>query len=174
MRKIVIFSLFVIISSAVMSQSPVDKIFNKYSGQEGFTTVYITKYMFDLFRNVDSEGESDEMAEAISKLNSIKIIATDDDPATKVKINLYDEVMKDLPVKDYKEAMVIKEKDENVKFLIKEKNNKVEELLLLVGSPGESALIIIQGDIDMKNISKITKSMNIEGMEKLDEMEQEE
>ncbi len=173
MRKIVIFSLFVIISATLMSQSAVDKIFDKYSGQDGFTTVYITKYMFDLFRDIDTEGESDEVAEAISRLNSIKIIATDDDPGTKPKINLYDVVMKELPVKDYKEVMVIKEKDENVKFLIKEKNNKVEELLLLVGSPGESALIIIQGDIDMKNISKITKSMNIEGMEKLDEIDKE-
>lgn len=173
MKRIVIFSFFVIISVNLMSQSPVDKIFDKYSGQEGFTTVYITKYMFDLFRDIDTEGESDEMAEAIQRLNSIKIIATDDDPGTEAKINLYDVVMKDLPVKEYKELMVIREKNENVRFLVKEKGNKVEELLLLVGGPDESAIIIIQGDIDMKNISKITKSMNIEGMEKLDEMNKE-
>jgi hypothetical protein len=155
-----------------MSQSTADKIFDKYSGEEGFTTVYITKYMFDLFRDLDKGKGSDEMTEAISRLNSIRIVATDDDPGTKTDINLYDEVMKELPESDYKELMVIKEKDENVKFLIKEKNKKVEELLLLVGSPEESVMIIIQGDIDMKNISSIAKSMDIKGMEKLEEMEE--
>lgn len=173
MKRLVIFSLLVIIAANLMSQSSVDKVFDKYSGKEGFTTVYITKYMFDLFRDLDNEGENNEVGEAISRLNSIKIIATDDDPSSKTGINLYDEVMKDLPVKEYKELMVIKEKDENVKFLVREKGDKIQELLLLVGSPGESALIIIQGDdIDMKNISKITRSMNIEGMEKLEKIEE--
>jgi hypothetical protein len=67
--------------------------------------------------------------------------------------------------------MVIKEKDENVRFLVREKDSKVVELLLLVGSPDESVMISIQGDIDMKNISKITKSLNIEGMENLEKIE---
>ncbi len=171
MKRIVFFYLFAIIAVNLMSQSAVDKIFDKYSGQEGFTTVYITKYMFDLFRDMDKNNGNDELEEAIGKLNSIKILATDGDAETKTNINLYTEVMKELPESDYKELMVIKEKNENVKFLIKEKNKIIEELLLLVGSPNESVLIIIQGDIDMKNIAKIAESMDIKGMEKLEEME---
>jgi hypothetical protein len=171
MKKTIIFYVLAIIAINLWSQSPADKIFDKYSGAEGFTTVYITKYMFDLFKDMENENADDEMQEAISRLNSIKILATDDDPETKTSINLYDEVMKNLPEAEYKEMMVIKEKDENVRFLVREKDNKVAELLLLVGSPDESVMISIQGDIDMKNISKITKSLNIEGMEKLEEME---
>ena len=127
--------------------------------------------MFDMFKDVENNNVNDEMQEAISRLNSIKILATDDDPETKTSINLYDEVMKKLPQEEYKELMVIKEKDEDVRFLVREKDDKVVELLLLVGSPDESVMISIQGDIDMKNISKITKSLNIEGMEKLEKME---
>jgi len=171
MKKIIIFYVLAIITINLWSQSPADKIFDKYSGTEGFTTVYITKYMFDLFKDMENNDKSDEMQEAISRLNSIKILATDDDPKTKASINLYDEVMKNLPQAEYKELMVIKEKNENVRFLIREKDQKVVELLLLVGSPDESAMISIQGDIDMKNISKIVKSMNIEGMEKLEKIE---
>jgi hypothetical protein len=171
MKRIIIFYVMAIITVNLMSQSPADKVFDKYSGTEGFTTVYITKYMFDLFKDMENNNINDEMQEAISRLNSIKILATDDDPNTKTSINLYDEVMKDLPMAEYKELMVIKEKDENVKFLVREKDNKVAELLLLVGSPDESVMISIQGDIDMKNIAKITKSLNIEGMEKLEKMQ---
>ncbi len=170
MKKIIIFYVLAIVAINLWSQSPADKVFDKYSGAEGFTTVYITKYMFDLFKDVENNDVSDEMQEAISRLNSIKILATDDDPETKTSINLYDEVMKNLPQEEYKELMVIKEKDENVRFLVREKDNKVVELLLLVGSPDESVMISIQGDIDMKNIAKITKSLNIEGMEKLEKM----
>jgi hypothetical protein len=47
----------------------------------------------------------------------------------------------------------------------------VTELLLVLGGKDECALISIQGDIDMKNISKLAKSMNIEGMENLEKME---
>ncbi len=171
MKRIIIIYVLAIIVVNCWSQSPADKVFDKYSGAEGFTTVYITKYMFDLFKDMENNNVSDEMQEAISRLNSIKILATDDDPNTKTSINLYDEVMKNLPKEEYKELMVIKEKNENVKFLVREKDKKVVELLLLVGSPDESVMISIQGDIDMKNIAKITKSLNIEGMEKLEKME---
>lgn len=171
MKRIIIFCVLAIITINLWSQSPADKVFDKYSGAEGFTTVYITKYMFDMFKDVENNNVSDEMQEAISRLNSIKILATDDDPETKTSINLYDEVMEKLPQEEYKELMVIKEKNENVRFLVREKDDKVVELLLLVGSPDESVMISIQGDIDMKNISKITKSLNIEGMEKLEKME---
>ena len=171
MKRIIVFFVSAIIAINIQSQSPADEVFDKYSGVEGFTTVYISKYMFDLFKDLDNENVNDEMQEAISRLNSIKILATDDDPGTKTNINLYEEVMKNLPEEEYKELMVIKEKNEKVEFLIREKGNKIIELLLLVDSPDESVMISIQGDIDMKNISKITKSLNIEGMEKLEEME---
>jgi len=171
MKKILIFIALAVITVNLKSQSPVDEFFDKYSGAEGFTTVYITKYMFDLFRDIENTGEDKEMEEVISKLNGIKILATDDDPNTKTSINLYDEVLKSLPKSEYKELMVIKEQNENVQFLIREKDKKVVELLLLVGSPDESAVISIQGDIDMKNISRIAKSMNIEGMDKLEKIE---
>ena len=111
MKKIVIFVTLAVITVNLNSQSPVDKFFDKYSGAEGFTTVYITKYMFDLFRNMENEEGDDEMEELISGLDCIKILATDDDPNTETSINLYDEVMKKLPESEYKELMVIKEQD---------------------------------------------------------------
>jgi hypothetical protein len=171
MKKILIFITLAVIAANSRSQSPIDKVFDMYSGTEGFTTVYITKYMFDMFRDMD-KGEGDkEMSEVINGLNSIKILATDDDPNTKTNIDLYKEVMKVLPKSEYKELMVIKEKDEDVLFLIREKDNKVTELLMIVGGPDEDAIISIQGDIDMKNISKIAKSLDIEGMDKLEKIE---
>lgn len=155
------------------AQSIMDKLYDKYSGTEGYTSVYISKYMFDMFRNNETStgSQEDDMEQLISKLNCIKILVTDDDPATPAPVNLYQEIMKVLPSSSYKEVMVVKEKDQDIKFYAKEEKNKVVELLLVLGGKDESVLISIQGDIDMKNISKLAKSMNIEGMENLEKID---
>ncbi len=159
--------------SAVNAQTVADKIFDKYSGTEGFTTVYITKYMFDLFRDAGGNtGEDEDMSKVLSNLTGIKILAADDDPATPVTVNLYQEVMKQLPANLYKELMVIKEKDQDVKFLVREDKGKVVEMLMLVGGKDQSVMICIQGIIDMKTIGKLAKGMNIEGMENLEKIEE--
>lgn len=175
MKKIVLIAGFLGLFAGANAQSIIDKLFDKYSGAEGITTVYISKYMFDMFRNDETTGQSEEEVNKImSKLNCIKIIATDDDPATPVPVNLYQEIMKVLPsTASYKEMMVVKEKDQDIKFMAKESKGKVIELLLIVNGKESNVLISIQGeDIDMKNISKLAKGMNIEGMENLDKIEE--
>jgi hypothetical protein len=162
-------------SLSINAQSIMDKFFDKYSGTEGFTSVYISKYMFDMFRSDESVNkvEEEDMNKIISKLSGIKILVTDDDPATTAPINLYQEIMKLLPSTSYKEIMVVKEKDQDIKFFVKEDKGKVIELLMVIGGKisKESVLISIMGDIDMKNISKLAKSMNIEAMDNLEKIE---
>jgi hypothetical protein len=172
--RIIAFNLALLcIFATANTQTIADKIFDKYSGMDGFTTVYITKYMFDLFREANPGGKEDEdMGKVLSNLTGIKILAADDDPNTPIPVNLYQEVMKELPVSQYKELMVVKEKDQDVKFLVREDKGKVVELLMLVGGKDQSALICIQGIIDMKSIGKLAKGMNIEGMENLEKIEE--
>ncbi len=174
MKTILLVICTLILSAGLHAQSIMDKLFDKYSGAEGYTSVYISKYMFDMFRSNDATVKSDEnMNEVISKLDCIKILVTDDDPATPAPVNLYQEIMKVIPSSPYKEIMVVKEKDQNIKFYAKEdKNRKIAELLMVIGGKDENVLISIQGDIDMKNISKLSKSMNIEGMENLEKMKE--
>jgi hypothetical protein len=174
MKTIAFFTTMLMLTAGSLAQSAMDKVFDKYSEQDGFTTVYISKYMFDMFRNKDSDPKTqDDFAQVMSTLNSIRILTTDDDPATPVPVDIYAEVMKVLPSSVYKEIMVVKDKDSNVRFYAREVNNKVAELLLLIGGKEGtgSALISIQGDdIDMKNISKLGSAMHVEGMENLGKM----
>ena len=127
--------------------------------------------MFDLFAQIDSDSKDyKDFKEVTSKLNSIKILASEEG-AESGGINFYNEIMKSLPEKDYKELMVVKEKDQDLKFLIREKEGKISELLLVVGGKAENVLISIQGEIDLETISKLSKSMNIGGMENLDKID---
>lgn len=160
--------LVLVLLFAKGQNSAVDKLFDKYSGKEGYTSVFISKYMFSMFSDVDPENK--EFNDLVSKLNSIKILANDDE-TNHDGINFYNEIMKELPMKDYKELMVVKEKDQELKFLIKDVNGIITELLLIIGGKNDNALICIQGDnINLKNIAKLSKSMKIDGLENLEKI----
>lgn len=171
--KIFVFILTILISSgvALSQKDPVDKLFEKYSGKEGFTTVYISSKMFSLFAEMDPEDA--ELQEMMNGLKSIRILATDDESGVQHPgVNFYEEIMKDLPVDQYEELMVVKDAEQDLKFLIREEKGHVAELLLVGGGVGDNVLISIRGIIDMKNIAKITKAMDLEGLENLNKIEQ--
>lgn len=154
------------------AQSPADAIFDKYSGQEGFTSVYITPHMFSLFADIETEEDESGFMDLVKNLKSIKILSLEDDSTGKgPKVNLYSEIMKDFPKNKYEELMVVKKSDQDVTFYIHKDGKKISELLMVIGGKNDNALISIQGDIDLKNISKLSKSMNIDGMENLEEID---
>ena len=164
-RVLIVFLSGFITWSGFSQNSSVDKLFDKYSGKDGFTVVNISKEMFDMFGQMNNQGDDQEFKDVASKLTGIRILSYEgkDDKG----INFYKELMKDFPANEYKELMVIKEKDQDVKFLTREKNGKIIELILIAGGK-DNTLICIDGDINLKDISKITQSMQIQGMDKLD------
>ena len=156
------------------AQSPADKLFDKYSEKEGFTSVYITQHMFSLFADIDTEEDEDGFVDLVKNLNCIKIISVDDEsPDLNSEVNFYDEIMKDFPEARYEELMIVRKKGQDIKFLIRKEGNSIKELLMIAGGTDDNALISIQGDIDLKTISKLSKTMKIEGMENLEEIEKE-
>jgi len=159
----------------MFAQSPADELFDKYSEQEGFTSVYITQHMFGLFADVETEEDEDGFIELVKNLNCIKIVSVDEDNKELNKnVNFYDEIMKGFPEDKYEELMVVKKKDQDIKFLIRKEDKNIKELLMIVGGIEDNALISIQGDIDLKTISKLSKTMNIDGMENLENIEENE
>jgi len=166
------FILIMISLSAFSQRNPVDKLFEKYGGKDGFTTVFISSKMFSMFS--DMEAGDDDINKMIKNIESIKILTTDDESLLDPGINFYKEIMNELSLDEYEELMVIKEKDQDIKFLVKEKEDIIVELLLVIGGKGNNALISIRGIIDLKSISKLSKSMNIEGLEKLEEIDEKE
>lgn len=157
--------------AGLAQKDPVDRVFEKYSGKEGFTTVYITSKMFSLFS--EAEVEDEEFNDLVNSLKSIRILATDDSENSDASINFYKEIMDELPVDEYEELMVVQEKDQQLKFLVKEKEGRIVELLLVAGGSGDNALIDIRGNIDLKKVAQLSKMINVEGMEQLQNIEPE-
>ncbi len=169
MKKLILTLAVIMFTASIWAQNKaVDKLFDKYGGKDGFTTVVITKHMFGLFSSVETT-EDDEYMNMIKNLNNIRILTA---PGVKESgINFYNEVMNALPKNEYEELMVIKDGEQDVKFLVKEEKDKIVELLMIVGGTEENVLISISGIIDMKTVAKLSKSLNIDGMENLDKIE---
>lgn len=169
MKRIIFGGMLMIFAlSAFGQKSAVDKVFEKYSGKDGYTTVYISSYMFNLMSSIDSDDpDYNEFKKATSGISSIKILTQEDgnsDP-------FGEELIAMLPRSEYKEMMVVKDQEEEVLFLAREEGGKITEFLLIVSGGGEDALIAIQGDIDMESISKIASGLDMPGFENLDELD---
>ncbi|MDF1549189.1 MAG: DUF4252 domain-containing protein [Bacteroidales bacterium] len=171
MKKVNLILLFMIPVLAFAQKSQLNTFFDKYSGQEGYTSVHITKYMFQLFEKVSDEKEDKEFKDVTSKLDAIKILAIDSKADEVSQKAFKNELIQKLPKSIYKDLMIIKEGKKEITFMIREEGNKISELVMFVDEPNESALIFLEGDIDLKKISKLSKTMKIDGFEHLDKVD---
>lgn len=158
MKKVItllLVALFPLLASA--QNSAIDKVFKKYGDRDGFTVVTISKGLLKMVANMDDDRESRDF---LSRVHEIKILAIEDH---KSDINLYDEVLSNLDKSDYEELMTVKSDGENVLMLAKKDGDILEELILLVGGKDDNALVYISGRMNMKDLSKLSSSVNIKG-----------
>jgi hypothetical protein len=168
MKKLFLSFTALCLTIVIQAQSnPVDEMFNKYSEKQGFTVVSISSKMFSLFANKDPENKDAD--NVINKLKSIKILSVEDSLLNK-NLNFYSELSKKLDLSVYEELMVIKEGPDVTKFLIKQKGNTISELLVVKGGPGGNSLISIKGELNLKNISDMSKSLDMQELKSLDQI----
>ena len=72
---------------------------------------------------------------------------------------------------EYEELMVVKEGPDITKFLIRQKGDVISELLVVTGGPGGNSLISIKGDLNLKSISELSKTVDIQELKNLDNLE---
>lgn len=167
MKKIAIITIAMIWSISMRAQdNAISKYFSNYVADTSFTKVTVTSKMFSLFTEIDSEDEAEkEVLDALSKLKGIKVIINEDpkDPKTLYggAINTID---KD---KAYEELMSVEDGKENVKFLVRDKGSIINELLMVVGGNEEFMIMSLFGEIDLKQISKLSRVMKMRGMDHL-------
>lgn len=153
------------------AQTFTDVLFDKYGSDEDYTTVHVTQHMFELFAEVETDEESDEFLETVKQIDRIKVLVTDNKSKAK---KLYEEAISSVENSevDYKELMIVKEGEEIIKFMVhKKSNNKVAELLMIMYDGDEAVVMSISGDIDLKKIAALSKSMDINGFQHLEELD---
>ncbi|MBI5324490.1 MAG: DUF4252 domain-containing protein, partial [Ignavibacteriae bacterium] len=145
------------------ADNPINQIFEKYAGKEGFTSVNISKDMFDMFKDISKDEKNNKsMSEVVDGLEGIKILTySPDKKKSKQKFDFYNEIIKNIPISSYTSLMDVNEENTFVKFLIKkDSKGKISEFLMLVNEENEGTLIWITGELDLNKIKKLSKDMN--------------
>lgn len=172
-----IFSIIVItlmmIPSSIFAQSDFNKLYQKYAGQDGFTSINISTDMFKFLNSMDMSDSSEDAKKTqnvMSQLEGLKMLVYNKSEGHD-GVDFYKEINDNLSLKNFVELMTVKDSDSDIKFLVKKSGkDSVSELLMIVKGEDEVLIMSMTGDIDMNTISDISNSLNMKGMDKLDKL----
>ena len=162
----------IFLTAITKAQTPLDKVYEKYAGEEGFTAVNISKEMFQMFLsmgNDDTDADAKDIKKMMNQLDGLKVLTANADSTKPGKaLAFYNEVSVLYPASVYKELMTVNDGGDNIRFLTKQDaGGKISEMVMLMKGKHESVVISLTGVIDLSTVSKLSKTMNIHGMENL-------
>ena len=158
MKKVVLFILVVVFPAFLMAQNgAVDKLFAKYKGKQGITTVSISPELFQMVNAMGIE-EIEDQDFPMDKIASIKILTIEDEEGYE-GVNFYEEIKKDLDVSDFAEVLTVDDGGEVVRMWMKADKAVVSEFLLIVGGD-DNVLIYITGDFNMNDLEELAETMD--------------
>jgi hypothetical protein len=154
--------------SSYAQNDVITNLFNQYYDDENFTKVSVSSKMFELFTEIEpGDKDEEEILRAISKLKGLKVLAADSVGNSR---QLFDDAVKKISSKGYEELMEVKDAEEDMKFMIMDSNGKITELVMVIGGRKQFVILSLFGEIDLKTISKLSTSMNLEGMQHLEHL----
>ena len=168
--------VFLTVPLLLNAQSPIDKVFDKYASQDGFTSVNISKELFQMLMQMGKGDSKDtnmvEMKKMMEQLSGLKVLTFSFDSTNVVKaVSVYNEFAGVFPASSYKELMTVNEGRQNIKFMTKQDaSGKINEMVMLMKNKTEVAVLSLTGNIDLSTVSKLSKGMNIHGLEGLEKM----
>lgn len=163
-------SLYVLLTlfwaPSLFGQDAVSNYFNHYSEQDDYKTVYVTKRMFALAAQVAAGTEDRELEEAISNIQGLRSISSEH--ASRASFR---EFRSQIP-RSYETLLEVMEHGEQAVFWIKtDHSENIKELVMLQEDKQKIVLVSIFGDIDLQQLAKLAYNMNINGLEKLNRLE---
>ncbi|OUR93293.1 hypothetical protein A9Q87_04910 [Flavobacteriales bacterium 34_180_T64] len=178
MKKLILILAIVITPMLSYSQS----IFDKYEDLDDVTSVIVNQKMFNMLATMGidiDDPDAKEFVNMAKNITGLKVFTTGD---AKVSADMKATVSNYLKSSKLEELMRIKDGAQTVKFYVKEgkDDNHVKELLMFVSGIKEltkgqditingkkreieTVLLSLTGDIDLRQISKLTNQMNMPG-----------
>lgn len=158
MKRVVLLMLALAFPALILAQnSAVDKLFEKYKGKKGVTTVNVSPELFQMINAMGIE-EIEEQDFPMDKIASVKILTIEDNEGYE-GVNFYEEIKNDLDVNDFAEVLTVDDGGEVVRMWMKVNASTVSEFLLIVGGD-DNVLIYITGDFNMKDLEGLAEHMD--------------
>ncbi len=171
MKKISFLLVAILISSFTFAQdNAVVKHFSEYQKNKDFTKVSVTSKMFSLMTEIDADDPNEkELLEAMAKLKGIKAVVNEkSENSSEMYYKAIETISKD---QSYEELMSIEDAEENIMFMVRDNGGEINELLMIVGGNQNFMVMTLYGVIDLSQIAKLSRVMNIKGMEQFQALE---
>ena len=158
-------------------------IFERFADYDDVSLVSISPKMFKMLGQLSvslDDPEAQEYIDMVSSIENFKVLISGNDEVTAAMSKWAAE---QLSSKDLEELMTIKDADADVAFYVKngKSDDRVEKLIMYVNGvnpeimkdsplgerPVETIILLIEGDIDLKQISKLTDQMSLPGGKQL-------
>ena len=167
------------LSLSVKGQS----IFERFADYDDVSLVSISPKMFKMLGQLSvslDDPEAQEYIDMVSSIDNFKVLISGNDEVTAAMSKWAAE---QLSSKDLEELMTIKDADADVAFYVKsgKSDDRVEKLIMYVNGVNpeimkdsplgersvETIILLIEGNIDLKQISKLTDQMSLPGGKQL-------
>ena len=184
-KKVILIFAVALMSSVSFGQS----MFDKYEDMKDVSSGVINQKMFSMLATIDidlDDPDAQKFMEMAKKIESVKILSTGN---SAISANMKADAEGHISKANLSELMRFKDGNQTVKFYVKEgkDDNHVKELFMLISglkeltkdSPieingemreFETVVVSITGDIDLREISKITSAMNVPGGKNLEKV----
>lgn len=167
----ILFSLTVFEATAQLSG--VDLLFSDLQRDQRFTQVTISGKMFELMTSIEPEtNEERAMLEAISDLSGLKILACG---ACENREALYNEsiaTLENSSERDYEVLLEISNEREQETFFVHDSDGEVRELVLIGYADNEFFMLSLTGIINLDQIANIGRAMEVDGLDRLENLDQ--
>jgi hypothetical protein len=149
MKKLTLIAVLVLSFTIVSGQRSIDRLFEKYSDRDGFTSVNISGNLLTLAASFDEEHGRDVKA----RITGVRILAQkqgyDSD------LNFHDLVKRDLDFNGYEEFMRVKESDQDLRMLVRYQGRRITEVLVVAGGE-DNAIIQVKGDMSVSDARRLS------------------
>jgi len=179
MKNISLVLIGFMLSLTVKGQS----IFERFADYDDVSLVSISPKMFKMLGQLSvslDDPEAQEYIDMVSSIENFKVLISGNDEVTAAMSKWAAE---QLSSKDLEELMTIKDADADVAFYVKsgKSDDRVEKLIMYVNGVNpeimkdsplgertvETIILLIEGNIDLKQISKLTDQMSLPGGKQL-------
>ncbi len=168
MKKLALGAVMMLAMAAQAQSDAIARFFSKYQNDESFSMVNVSGKMFSMMADIDGDNPEDKaLFSAISKIKGLKILTK---TQTRNSRDLYKEALALMPTSDFEVLMTIRDKDKDMQFFTKESRGKISELVMVVAGNEEFVLMTLFGEIDLKEMSRIGKTVNIDGLNNLEKI----
>jgi Domain of unknown function (DUF4252) len=171
MKKISFLLVALLMTVVTFGQdNAVAKHFSSYQQNKDFTKISVTSKMFSLMTEIDANDPNEkELLDAMAKLKGIKAVVNE---TSDKSMEMYTAALKTIAKdKSYEELMSLEDKEENLMFLVRDNGGIINELVMIIGAPKMFMVMSLYGEIDLNQIAKLARVMNVKGMEQFKALE---